>query len=535
MNDATRERVVKLFRVPGSDNVYERDVARSKIDDILRRHNKTWNDLQDILKGEKPQPEPKASPPPPPRPEPQPPPRAKPPPKEPFAHRFLLGTLAIVSWLVVLAQIILNVFGWFFIIGGCIGLLFGNRERGLELLLSGVGLIVLKYVIGFAWAGLLYLGASFYDFVASRKQAIKRLALVGALLVVAVFASQQSSKMQGNVAPNVTVPKANPVVPKAVPPKTNPAITVIPAGESTQIYLKGDIELNAADRFEEATRNLPSSSFLILASGGGSLREMVLIGRLVRKRGFSTWVPPNEACLSACALIWLAGTEKAAADTARIGFHQAYDDAKRETVAGNAAVASYLRELGYGYGAIEFVTSAPPEGMRWLLSCDPASIHFTVVTATSRVKARKCDEDRKVTTTTESPVPPSQDTTRERPSTRPPMAAIIPTVAHGVWGVAPACQTTIRIEATLIDRGKTKCFPVEVFPPTIIGREMSFTMALTCSRDQERSVATWRVGVIPGVSLTIEEWRAKEHEWPKLEKGWMPGSSAVTKLISCRT
>jgi hypothetical protein len=59
----------------------------------------------------------------------------------------MLAVLAIV-------QLILHYLGWLGIILGVVAFLFGNRDRGLELVIGGFGFIVLKFVLGFVVIGL---------------------------------------------------------------------------------------------------------------------------------------------------------------------------------------------------------------------------------------------------------------------------------------------------------------------------------------------------------------------------------------------
>ena len=44
-----RERLRKLFALMGSDNEHESNAARSKIRELLKKHNLTWNDGMEIL------------------------------------------------------------------------------------------------------------------------------------------------------------------------------------------------------------------------------------------------------------------------------------------------------------------------------------------------------------------------------------------------------------------------------------------------------------------------------------------------------
>jgi hypothetical protein len=49
--DRERERLVKLFRQFGTDNVHEAEAARGAIDSLLRQFGKTWDDLSELLGG----------------------------------------------------------------------------------------------------------------------------------------------------------------------------------------------------------------------------------------------------------------------------------------------------------------------------------------------------------------------------------------------------------------------------------------------------------------------------------------------------
>ena len=104
-----------------------------------------------------------------------------------------------------------------------------------------------------------------------------------------------------------------------------------------------------------------------LMSYGGSINPALQIGDLIRKRGISTFVPGDRTCTSACALIWLAGVPRTVGDTPQIGFHAIYDPTTRQaTGAGNAVVGAYLRDLGFGYKAIVFMTRKGPTSVEWL-------------------------------------------------------------------------------------------------------------------------------------------------------------------------
>ena len=47
--DKLRDKLTKLFRLLGSSNTNECEAARSKIDELLAKNKKNWNDLTELL------------------------------------------------------------------------------------------------------------------------------------------------------------------------------------------------------------------------------------------------------------------------------------------------------------------------------------------------------------------------------------------------------------------------------------------------------------------------------------------------------
>jgi hypothetical protein len=60
----------------------------------------------------------------------------------------------LIHIIVTIVQYILHYLGWIGIVLGVVAFLFGNRERAIELGIGGFGFIVLKYIIGFIYIGL---------------------------------------------------------------------------------------------------------------------------------------------------------------------------------------------------------------------------------------------------------------------------------------------------------------------------------------------------------------------------------------------
>ena len=132
------------------------------------------------------------------------------------------------------------------------------------------------------------------------------------------------------------------------------------------ISITGRIESGDENRFEAIASTLNGPTLVILNSPGGIVVDGLDIGLMIRRKGYYTAVPEDTVCASVCGLIWLAGAKRGLAPSSKIGFHAASNPNGEETGAGNALVGGYLKELGFSYGAIMFMTSASPDDMQWL-------------------------------------------------------------------------------------------------------------------------------------------------------------------------
>lgn len=135
------------------------------------------------------------------------------------------------------------------------------------------------------------------------------------------------------------------------------------------VFIAGPIGSNDADQFMAKVGMLGGKTSVVLSGPGGDLLAGIQIGEFVRLRGWSTLV--IDQCSSACALIWLAGTQRIMTSSARVGFHAASVDGQERGVA-NAIVGAYLNRLGYRYETVVFVTQASPTEIT-LLTPDIAS------------------------------------------------------------------------------------------------------------------------------------------------------------------
>jgi hypothetical protein len=93
---------------------------------------------------------------------------------------------------------------------------------------------------------------------------------------------------------------------------------------------------------------------IVLHSPGGSVTDALAMGRLIRKKNFTTQVEAGRYCASSCPLIFAGGVERRAGEKAVIGVHQVSALAPGGAVAGGMAEAQrisavcqkYLRDMG---------------------------------------------------------------------------------------------------------------------------------------------------------------------------------------------
>jgi hypothetical protein len=144
-------------------------------------------------------------------------------------------------------------------------------------------------------------------------------------------------------------------------------------GERWTIYLNGQIDEGAAERLREelARREIPSAS-VFLNSRGGVLGEGMELGRLLRERGYSTYVGrKNERgsnalpgdCYSACVFTFIGGEYRFYTPRSRIGVHRfsamspADADADSTQVV-SAAIVNYIRKMEVDVGLFDRMSRA---------------------------------------------------------------------------------------------------------------------------------------------------------------------------------
>lgn len=144
----------------------------------------------------------------------------------------------------------------------------------------------------------------------------------------------------------------------------------IPSNDGTEIIItiEGEIKSGDDEKFR-AIAAKHSKAIVFLNSEGGAIVPAMDIGRTVKLRGYKTVVSDTDSCASACALIWVSGSQRVLFEGGAVGFHASYldtDGTRLETGLGNALVGRYLTQLGFGEKTVIFATLAPPDKVLWL-------------------------------------------------------------------------------------------------------------------------------------------------------------------------
>jgi hypothetical protein len=85
----------------------------------------------------------------------------------------------------------------------------------------------------------------------------------------------------------------------------------------------GTIMLGTADDFAaEIAKRGSYIKTVVLRSPGGSVRDALAMGRLIRQKQYATEVEGSRYCASSCPLVFAGGVERRASSTAAIGVHE---------------------------------------------------------------------------------------------------------------------------------------------------------------------------------------------------------------------
>ncbi len=141
---------------------------------------------------------------------------------------------------------------------------------------------------------------------------------------------------------------------------------VINSEPITQLWVEGTISKGDETVFEEALlAGDGDTPIVFLDKLQGDVATAVTIGRLIRANKLATGVIGGSSCISACALVWLAGQTRFAEPGVSIGF-QPLGNADGPADERDALITDYLAELGVGSVAISHMTEREGGQTWWL-------------------------------------------------------------------------------------------------------------------------------------------------------------------------
>jgi hypothetical protein len=141
----------------------------------------------------------------------------------------------------------------------------------------------------------------------------------------------------------------------------------MPSGGGPAIVLSGLIVAGDETRFHALTQTVGQAT-VITSGPGGSVGSAIAIGTEIRTRGWSTLVPNNAQCASACSMIWLAGQSRRLAAGAQIGFHamsRMQNGERAEDHELDFVLRQWLSDLGYALDTTATIVNTPAASIHW--------------------------------------------------------------------------------------------------------------------------------------------------------------------------
>ena len=161
------------------------------------------------------------------------------------------------------------------------------------------------------------------------------------------------------------------------PGELPPRLTLTQTDTAGLWRLEGAISEGDADRIAAQIRTADTTlDTLILQSPGGSVREALTLGRVLRRDSIGTRVLSGEYCFSACPYLFAGGTTREAEDNAAIGVHQHYFGestilpafiAVEDIQRGQGEVMTYLNDMGIDPLVMQHALTTPADEIYVLL------------------------------------------------------------------------------------------------------------------------------------------------------------------------
>jgi hypothetical protein len=155
-----------------------------------------------------------------------------------------------------------------------------------------------------------------------------------------------------------------------------------------RLLATGAITPGSASAFaEEIDKRGSYVKTVVIESPGGSVHDALAMGRLIRKKGFSTEVPAGKYCASSCPLVFAGGVERRAGKGAAIGVHQisTMGEAQADEMAAaqrvSAACQKYLQEMGVDLGVWVHAMETPKTSLYYFKPAELQALKLVTTTA----------------------------------------------------------------------------------------------------------------------------------------------------------
>jgi hypothetical protein len=156
-------------------------------------------------------------------------------------------------------------------------------------------------------------------------------------------------------------------------------------GPTVLVRATGNIGFNEGNSFDDWRSKQPNGLLhvghiqLVLDSEGGIINGGRTLAAWVRDNQVDTYVPNGAKCLSACTMIWGAGRNKFAGETAQIGVHAARDGAGAQASDGTAIMAKVIASEGAPAAVVKALTSTNSYSMHILTREEEAAWSAVIV------------------------------------------------------------------------------------------------------------------------------------------------------------
>lgn len=181
-----------------------------------------------------------------------------------------------------------------------------------------------------------------------------------AVLVLILALSVSALALLGVIMMRTELPPPEPI------PTESPAYTLSVSEDGHSIRMEGAVELGITAALSGLLEEFGAVRTLELQSGGGRVPEARGLIRLVIEHQLSTVAQGD--CLSACALVFMAGSKRRMGDDARLGFHSyalrmPVVSALLDATAEQATDMEMFRALGIDQAFLARIDATPPENM----------------------------------------------------------------------------------------------------------------------------------------------------------------------------